>query len=252
MNIVFDVGNTAIKVGIYESNKLLKKFSFVTDAHKSFDELVSVLSREFKDYISHPCNIIFSSVVPSINVSLKAAINEVFNPDNFVSMSNKLKTGLPIKADNPSEIGNDLIADMVAVKEKYGPASIACDLGTATKIMLFDKDGFYSSVVICPGLVSSAKTLSSSAEQLPVVSLEAPKKVVARNTVDCMNVGLTYGHAEMVMGLVKRTENEIGYPCKHVLSGGNAIFIRSILDDSYIYDENLGMDGLNIILNKNI
>ncbi len=252
MNIVLDVGNTAIKVGIYENNKLLKKFSFVTNIHKSSDELVSMLSSEFKDYLTHPCNIIFSSVVPSINVSLKTAINEVFKPDNFISMSNKLKTGLPIKADNPSEIGNDLIADMVAAKEKYGCATIVCDLGTATKIMLFDQAGFYSSVVICPGLVSSAKTLSSSAEQLPVVSLEAPKKVIARNTIDCMNVGLTYGHAEMVMGLVRRTEEEIGYPCKHVLSGGNSVFIRNILDESYISDENLALDGLNIILNKNI
>ena len=74
---------------------------------------------------------------------------------------------------------------------------------------------------------------------------------MAKNTIEAMNAGIVLGHAEMIMGLVRRYEKEIAYPCKHILTGGNAVYLKNNLDDSFVYDKNLTLDGLNIILKKN-
>ena len=153
--------------------------------------------------------------------------------------------------DNPLEIGNDLIADLVAAKEKYGYPTLIADLGTASKILLLDKTGTFVSCLIMPGLTLSAQSLSDKAALLPEVSLIAPNTVLAKNTLTAMNAGIVYGHADMISGLINRYEKELGYPCKHVLTGGGATYLKDILNDDFIYDQNLNLDGLNIIVNKN-
>ena len=140
----------------------------------------------------------------------------------------------------------------MGAKEKYDYPCIIADLGTASKILLLDKSGTFCSCLIMPGLTLSAESLSNKAALLPEVSLIAPKSILAKNTLSSMNAGITYGHADMILGLINRIEKEIGYPCKHILTGGGAIYVKEILGDSFIYDKNLNLDGLNIIVNKNI
>ena len=102
-----------------------------------------------------------------------------------------------------------------------------------------------------PGLTLSANSLSNKAALLPEVSLIAPKSIIAKNTFSAMNAGIVYGHADMIMGLINRYERELGYKCKHILTGGGAVYVKEIFGDSFIYDQNLNLDGLNIIINKN-
>lgn len=253
MNICVDVGNTLVKIGIFNDNVLTKTLSFKTDVNKSEDELIVVIKSLFKsneievdDYV----NIILSSVVPSLNVPLKKALIKIFG-DKFYSLGLGIKTGLPLKVDNPNEIGSDLIADMVGAKIKYNAPVIVADLGTATKILLLDKDGFFSGASIAPGLILGGNSLSSGGELLPTVSLETPKKVLGRNTIDAMNSGIVFGHLEMVEGLVRRFEEEVGYKCKKILTGGNSHYIMDIISKDFIVDFDLAVIGLNTILEKN-
>ena len=102
-----------------------------------------------------------------------------------------------------------------------------------------------------PGLTLSAESLSNKAALLPEVSLIAPSSIMAKNTLGAMNAGIVYGHADMIKGLIARYEKELGYPCKHILTGGGAVYVKDILKDDFIYDQNLNLDGLNIIVNKN-
>ena len=254
-SVIIDVGNTLVKIGIYNEDELACKFSFKT-LDKSEDELSFVISDLCKSHsidLNLENNVIISSVVPSLNVSLKNAVKKVFKPLTLVFIPGKVKTGLAMKVDNPGEVGSDLIADMVGAKEKYSLPIIVIDAGTVTKILLLDKDGFFSSASFMPGLIMSAKSLASEAEQLPNISLETPSKIVARNTMDCMNVGLLYGHAEAIKGLVERLEEELGYKCHHILTGGNAHYIKDLIrDDELICDNDLALIGLKSILKKNL
>ena len=254
MNICVDVGNTMVKIGFFKDDILLNTISFTTDEKKTDDEFYAIIKNQLmvnEIVIDKINNVIYASVVPSINFALKNALERIFKCELLV-LGNGVKTGLAMKVDNPNEVGSDLIADLVGLKNKYGYPSIICDLGTASKVLLLDKDGFFSSCALTPGISISSEILSQKGEMLPIVSLIAPKKVVARNTIDAMNVGIVYGHADMMLGLVKRLENELGYTCKKVLTGGGSIHIKDIVKDEFIYDKTICLEGLNIILNKNL
>ena len=176
MNICIDVGNSTIGIGAFKDNKLIERMVVNTDPRFTEDEFYYLFKKPFaivesgKEVID---NIIFSSVVPQVNVSLLAALKKPTKVEPIL-IGPGTKTGLSIKVDNPLEIGNDLIADLVAAKEKYGYPCLIADLGTASKIPLLDKTGTFVSCLIMPGLTLSAESLSNKAALLPEVSLIAP------------------------------------------------------------------------------
>ena len=253
MNICIDVGHSTIGIGAFENNKLVERMVVNTDPHFTEDEFYQLFKKPFayiekgKANVEH---IIYSSVVPQVNLPLLNALKQLVNIEPLL-IAPGTKTGLAIKVDNPLEIGNDLIADLVSAKEKYGYPCLIADLGTASKILLLDKTGTFVSCLIMPGLTLSAQSLSNKAALLPEVSLIAPDTILAKNTLTAMNAGIVYGHADMILGLVNRYEKELGYKCQHILTGGGAVYVKDILKDDFIYDKNLNLDGLNIIINKN-
>ena len=252
MNICIDVGNSTIGIGVFENNNLIDRMVVNTDPYFTEDEFYQLFKKPFafikdKKVID---NIIYSSVVPQVNLPLLNALKKLTNVEPLL-IGPGTKTGLLIKVDNPLEIGNDLIADLVAAKEKYGYPCLIADLGTASKILLLDKTGTFVSCLIMPGLTLSAESLSNKAALLPEVSLIAPKSIMVKNTLGAMNAGIVYGHADMITGLIKRYESELGYTCKHILTGGGAVYVNDIMKDDFIYDQNLNLEGLNIIINKN-
>ncbi|HNX15892.1 MAG TPA: type III pantothenate kinase [Bacilli bacterium] len=253
MNLCIDVGNTTINIGLFVDNRLIDQFSLTVDMVKTQDEYAALIKQQVETKridIKLINNIIFSSVVPLLNVPLKGALKSVFHHELMV-IEPGVKTGLTFKVDNPLEIGNDLIADLVGVKEIYGYPCIIADLGTASKILLLDKDGYFSSALIMPGISISAENLTNRAALLPSVSLEKPKSVLAKNTIEAMNSGILYGHSDMILGLIARVEKELGYSTKHILTGGGAVYIKDILKNDFIFDQNINLIGLNIIINKN-
>lgn len=253
MKVCIDVGNTTVKIGIFKNDVLLRTISFMTETKKTEDQFIQIILAHLALYemdydgVKH---VIYSSVVPSINMALKRAIYKIFKCEIF-TLSPGIKTGLSLKVDNPSEVGNDLIADVVGAKKKYGYPLLIADLGTASKILLVDKDGCFSGCALMPGIYISAECLTNKGELLPAVGLEAPKHIVARNTIDAMNVGLVYGHLDMILGLMKRFEKELGYECKKILTGGGSIHFKNITNE-FIFDKNITLEGLLHILNKNI
>ena len=251
MNLCIDVGNTTIGVGFFKEEQLYKRLSFTVDTKKTSDEYISVIERTLKDLsldAKQIDRIIFSSVVPSVNDELISAVKAIFNKEPLL-IAPGVKTGLPVHVDNPSEVGNDLIAVMVGAKEKYGYPCLITDLGTATKVLLIDKSGAFVSCMIMPGMALSVSALTNRAALLHEISIKAPKSVMAK--VDAINAGVTYGHADMIDGIITRYENELGYKCKHILTGGSAIYLKDILKNEFVYDETLCLEGLNRILIRN-
>ena len=255
MNICVDVGNSTINIGVFAEETLKIKLTLTTDVVKTIDEYQNIIQQQVQLkglQVEDIKNIIFASVVPELNTPLKSALLRVFHKAELISLAPGIKTGLALRVDNPNEVGADLIGDLVGAKEKYGYPVIICDLGTATKVLLIDNKGYFSTALITPGLTISANSLTKNAALLPSISPEQPKTVLAKNTIEAMNAGVVYGHADMILGLAKRIEKEIGYPCKCILTGGNATPLKDIVKDKFIYDEYLILNGLNIILRKNL
>ncbi len=256
MKILVDVGNSRIGLAAYESGAIKRTLFITTNKNATDDELLRIYNSLLEDDIYSLKNktaesILISSVVPSLNHALGSALERLFKTKaKFVSPG--IKTGLILRTDNPNEIGADIICDSIAAKEIYSYPTAIIDLGTATKILFIDKNGAFSGAIIAPGLRLSAKSLFDGASLLPNIELKMPKKVVGKNTIDCMTSGIVYGHYSMIKGLLENAEKEFGYTFKKVLTGGNSYpFLDIFQENGYIYDANLVFKGLEIIDNKN-
>ena len=241
MILCLDCGNTSIKFALVENDKIFKSYLIRTIRERSSDEYAYSLSTLIGKDVKVEAAII-SSVVPLLTPILHRAIEIVFNVDALI-LGKKIKTKLPLKIDNPNELGADMLSGAVAAKIKYGEASLVVDLGTATKIYIVDKNGAFIGGAISSGIEISLKSLVSSTSQLLETPIIVPNTVIGRNTKDCIESGIVYGQAFMIREFAKEMENECGYKLKRILTGGFSKIIRNVLND-FIYDENLILDGL--------
>ncbi len=241
MILCLDCGNTSIKFALVENGKIFKSYLIRTIRERSSDEYAYSLSTLIGKDVKVEAAII-SSVVPLLTPILHRAIEIVYNVDALI-LGKKIKTKLPLKIDNPNELGADMLSGAVAAKIKYGEASLVADLGTATKIYIVDKNGAFIGGAIGSGIEISLKSLVSSTSQLLETPIIVPNTVIGRNTKDCIESGIVYGQAFMIREFAKEMENECGYKLKRILTGGFSKIIRNVLND-FIYDENLILDGL--------
>ena len=251
MLLCIDMGNTMTKFGVFDSNKLKFSYSVATDIKKTIDEYQLSFESflKAKKLLGKIDKCIFSSVVPPLNQVISEMIYRLTKV-KLTLLKPGVKTGLTIKLDQPKEVGGDLIADAVAATAKYGSPVFVVDLGTATKILAIDKNGSFLGGVVTPGINVSLKSLNSSTSLIPSISLEKPSNHIGRNTKDSVNSGVYYGNIHMIRGIISDFENEIGYSAKVILTGGcSHSFIEDFPD--YIYDENLSLDGLQIIYCRN-
>ena len=253
MIITFDLGNSDLVLGAFENDSLIALMRTHADRFKSVDEYANTIkellfSRNIE--ISAVKGTIISSVVPELTRVLRGAIKRLFAIEPII-LAAGVKTGLKIQTDNPSEVGTDLISDSVGAIIKYGYPCIIADLGTASKIILINKDGAFAGCLIFPGVKLASDALISIASQLPTITLTLPKKVVGTNTPDSMNSGIINGNASMIDGIVQRIEEEIGYKCKHVLTGGLSKTIYPACREEYVLDRELCLNGLYSIWKRN-
>jgi type III pantothenate kinase len=159
---------------------------------------------------------------------------------------------LNIHVDVPSQVGSDRIVIAVAALAEYKAPLILMDLGTATTIEVVEPENTYLGGVIVPGVKVSLDALTSRAAQLPGISLDQPRQVIGKNTVDCMRSGTMYGNAAMIDGLIDRIEEELGHSSTIIATGGLARFITPLCKREIIVEKDLLLKGLNILYKKNI
>ena len=148
-------------------------------------------------------------------------------------------------------MGSDRIVIAVAALAEYKAPLILMDLGTATTIEVVEPENVYMGGVIFPGVMVSLDSLTSRAAQLPGISLDQPKHVIGKNTVDCMRSGMMYGTAAMLDGIIDRIAEELGHTSTVVATGGLAQFITPLCRHEIILEKELLLKGLNIIYKKN-
>lgn len=254
MILTVDMGNSDIVFGVFKNEALIATFRTSTLRYKSVDEYVNTIKELlFSKGIDYKLikDCILSSVVPQLTSTLVGAIDATFDMKPLVLMPG-IKTGLAIKADNPAEVGSDLIAGCVGAIIRYGKPSIVIDLGTATKICAVDKEGTFAGCIIAPGVKVAASALVKLASQLPNISMIKPKRVIGNNTVDSMNSGVVYGNASMIDGFVSRFEDELGYKCKIVATGGlSGVIIPACQTKGITIDKDLILYGLYEIYLRN-
>lgn len=253
MVLAVDIGNTNIVIGCLEGEDVIFAERVSTDTSKTELEYVVQLNTLLELYDVDSKSItgaIVASVVPPLNIIYTTALRKLLHTEPMI-VGPGIKTGLNILMDNPAQVGADLIVNAVAGIKYYGAPLIMIDMGTATTLSVVDDDRNYIGGMIVPGVRVSLDSLVNRTAQLPRISLEPPRKIIGRNTIDCMKSGIVMGQAAQLDGLIDRIWEEMGEEVPIVATGGLSSSIVPHCKHKVICDNDLTLKGLGEIYRKN-
>lgn len=255
MILVMDVGNTNIKMGVFDGEKNIKSFRVATDLRKTGDEygvIVSALLAQKGLSFADIDGVIMSSVSPALNYTLEHMCRYFIGKDPIV-MAPGIKTGLSIKYDNARELGSDRIVNAVAAVKKYGGPCIVVDFGTATTFSVVSGKNEFLGGAICPGIKTATDALVENAAKLPRIELEKPPCVIGRSTITNMQSGVIYGFIGLVENIVRMIKKELGDDDVKVIATGGMSQLMQYSDKKTIdvVDRDLTLSGLKIIYDLN-
>lgn len=254
MILLADLGNRSLSLSVYDDWKEVCSFKTTSDKLKSADEYKDII-RQFlslnkidKEDIEGS---ILESVVPSLTKRIEKAISSVLSKEVLV-LSKKLKTGLAIRMDNPSELGSNLISAAIGANHNYPNKDclIIC-LSTCLSFTLVTKDKQFLGGNLFPGMRESVYNMCDKSAQLMEIDLVRPDKLIAKSTSACINSGVVKGYMFLIESMADEMEKEYGKPLERIITGPDSNIIKDYMPHNYSFNSHLLMDGLYEIYLKN-
>lgn len=253
MLLTIDIGNTNIKIGVYQADRLTAHWRVTTERHRLADEYLVLLHNLFNLGGISPQQIkgcVISCVVPPLTSEFRRLCRDYFHVAPLM-VSAATPTGLRYVIDAPAELGADRIANSLAAFRRYGGPVIVIAFGTATTFDVVTAAGEYIGGAIAPGVGISADALFRLAAKLYQVELVRPPRAIGANTIHHMQSGVILGYAGLVEGLVRRMQHELGASCPVIATGGQADLIASETDTITAVEPYLTLEGLRLIYELN-
>ncbi|REE97956.1 type III pantothenate kinase [Thermomonospora umbrina] len=259
MLLTIDVGNTHTVLGLFEGDEVIEHWRINTDARRTADEIAVV----FQGLITQSplladtdiSGIALCSTVPSVLHEMREMCRRYYGDVPAVIVEPGVKTGVPVRMDNPKEVGSDRIVNALAAVHLYGGPAIVVDFGTATTFDAVSAKGEYVGGAIAPGIEISIDALSARGAQLHKIELVRPRSVVAKNTVEALQSGIIFGFAGQVDGLVDRMSEELTTnpdDLTVVATGGLAPLVLDEARSIDVFEPWLTLIGLRLIYERNI
>lgn len=249
MLLAIDAGNTNIVFGIHDGKSWIHEWRFDTVPVKDQVEYEMFLRLNFLEHnlkLNDVNGIVISSVVPQLN-DLLAEFSRPLIGHEPIFVGPKIYNQLPVKTNNPHQIGTDLVANAMAGHTLYKENIIVVDFGTALTFTVIDKSGKVRGVNIAPGLRTAIKALVGNTAQLPEVPLELPESVIGTDTISAIQNGVLWGYVAMVEGMLDRIEKEVGENYKVVATGGLSSILHPLHDRFDEVNRHLTLEGLRFI-----
>src|ERR671939_1472532 len=239
MLLVVDVGNTQTHLGTFEGDELIEHWRFATVRSSTADELGAAL-RSLLALRGLGLDDVDASIVSSTVPQLRPEWTEMarrYLGHTMPVVGPGVRTGMPIRYDNPREIGPDRLVNAVAGYERAGGPCVVVDFGTAVTHDVVSASGEYLGGVIFPGVEISLEALTERAAALPRVDLVEPRSLIGKSTVDAIRSGFLFGYAAMVDGIVGRLRDELGDDLRTVATGGLAPLVVPYCDSLDVVDD---------------
>ena len=256
MILVIDVGNTNIKLGVYDKDTLTHSWRLSVKTVRTADEIGIILMGLFDTAnikLKSFEGIIMSSVQPALNYTLEHAC-EYYLGKTPMMIGVGVKTGINVKYSNPQEVGADRIVNSVGAYKLYGGPCIVVDFGTATTFNVVSAKGEFMGGCIAPGIITALDGLVNNTATLPTVEIVKPASIIAKNTVEGLQAGMTYGYTGLVKYIIQKLKEESGYEdVKVIATGGLSEIVLNVDSDKIIdiVDRSLTLKGLKIIYDLN-
>lgn len=246
MFLAIDIGNTHTTLGLMNGSDVLREYRLTTRRDATSDE-VQILVRQLEgiDRIAPDewRGAALCSVVPSIDRAWMLALRRMMRAEPLL-LSPLMDMGIRNAYSPPGDVGMDRLANAVAAVEKHGAPLIIVDFGTATTLDVVSRDRDYIGGVILAGLQTTAEALYQRAAKLPLVSIEAPRSAIGSCTVDAMQAGLFHGCVDAIEGSIRRIEEELGYGCKIIATGGLAAVLGPAMKRLDAVEPHLTLHGI--------
>jgi type III pantothenate kinase len=246
--LAIDVGNTQTVFGLFEGEELRENWRVATERNRSGDEL-GALYGSFVD-LDAVDGIALASTVPQLHRAYEDFAKDYAKAE-LLDLGPGVKTGVPIRYDDPREVGPDRIANAVAAVERYGAPAIVVDFGTSTNFDVVSPAGEYVGGVLAPGIEVSMEALFSRAARLFKVDFVEPETVIAKNTASSLQSGLVYGFAGQVDGIVERIREELRAEAQTIATGGLADLIVPHARTLEVIDPFLTLEGVRLVWERN-
>jgi type III pantothenate kinase len=251
--VLVDVGNTTTVFGVYRGEELVESFRLSTDTERTADEHGALLLPLFARHGLEPRDaaaVVVSSVVPPLHATLERLAERYFGREALF-IEPGVRTGLPIRYDNPAEVGADRIVNALAARELFGAPVIVVDFGTATTFDVVNARGEYAGGIIAPGILISAEALFSHASRLYRVDVRKPDELVGSHTAGAMQSGIYYGYIGLVDGILERLRQEIRGLKTVVATGGQAEMVAAGSRHIERVEPLLTLYGLKLVYERN-
>ena len=259
MLLAIDIGNTNMVLGVIDGDEVIEHWRIATVPDRTADELAVVLhgllgrTTAFAD--KDIDGISLCSTVPSVLHEMREMCKRYYSGITTVIVEPGVKTGVPVRTDNPKEVGSDRIMNSLAAVHLYGGPAVVVDFGTSTNFDAVSAHGEFVGGVLAPGIEISVDALSRRAAQLLKVELTKPPRVIGKNTVESLQSGIIYGFAAQVEGVVKRMAREL-WPADPgkvtiIATGGLAPLVIDEVSVIDAYEPWLTLIGLRLVYEKN-
>ena len=243
MRFTFDIGNTSVKVGVFDGATMVFSSFMDHPVNRKPRAYISWLKPLFSRFASG--DILIASVYPRLTQILMRAIGQLTDAPVRV-LSHQHFPKFKISIDHPKELGIDLLVDAVAANHEYATPCIIIDLGTATKVIGVQKHEFVG-VAIAPGLATSFKALQQHTALIPSTHMVKPDLVFGKNTKQSLASGILLGQAQMLLGLIALGKQQLNVEdCPVIITGGYAHYLLSLLPTTYIHDPYLSLKGMQL------
>ena len=250
--LIGDIGNTVTKISLIniKSFKIKKIIYFYSQNILSKKMLIKNLKKITKDKKINKIAL-FSSVVPKYKEIIKKILFKNYGIKLKEIKDKNINKIIKINIKNKEEVGSDRIANAVGVFKKYKVNSIVVDFGTATTFDVITDKGIYNGGVIAPGINLSIKSLSKSADQIPIFLLRKQKKIIGKNTIEALHSGFFWGYIGLINNIILKIEKETKKKYKIIFTGGYAKLFKSSIIRSFKVDKNITISGIIEIFKKN-